>query len=78
MIRIFICPKCYNFRMVSRRPNAICFHCGAKLERTEIDYNKYVLMDQQDRNTYRENYKKRMLKYNEKYSKIFEDNKCMN
>lgn len=76
MIRIFICPKCYNFRMVSRRPDAICFHCGAKLEKTDIDYSKYIYMDEQERNTYRENYKKRILTYNEKLNKMFQENKC--
>ena len=25
MLRIFICPKCYNYRIVSRKPDAICF-----------------------------------------------------
>ncbi len=79
MLRIFICPKCYNFRMVSRKPAAICFHCGAKLEKTELDYNEYIHMTEQDRNTYKENYKKRMLKYHEKLNQVLkgQENQCL-
>ena len=65
MLRIYICPKCFNFRMVSRKPDAICLHCGTTLDQCEIGYDKYMNMDEVDRNTYRENYKKRMLQYNE-------------
>lgn len=64
--------------MVSRRPNALCFHCGAQLEKTEIEYNKYIYMDEEERKSYRENYKKRVLKYNEKLNKMFQENKCCN
>ena len=72
MIRIFICPKCYNFRMVSRKPNAMCFHCGARLEKSDLDYNVYIQMTEQDRSTYRENYKKRMLAYHEKLNNVLQ------
>lgn len=66
MLRIYICPKCYNFRMVSRKPDAICFHCGDRLEQTDIEYGAYMNMTENERNTYRENFKKRMLMYKDK------------
>ena len=35
-------------------------------------------MDEEERKSYRENYKKRVLKYNEKLNKMFQENKCCN
>lgn len=63
--------------MVSRKPAAICFHCGAKLEKTDLDYNDYIRMTEQDRSTYRENYKKRILKYHEKLNQMLQENRIL-
>lgn len=67
MLRIYICPQCYNFRMVSRKPDATCFHCGAMLEKSTIDYTTYMNMTEEDRNVFKENYKKRVTMYREKF-----------
>lgn len=70
MLKIYICPKCYNFRMVSRKPDAICFHCGMTLQLCDLEYGAYMNMTEDERNEYKDNFKKRMLMYNEKLLKV--------
>lgn len=70
MLKIYICPKCYNIRMVSRKPDAICFHCGSVLELSDLEYGAYMNMTENERNEYKANYKSRMLDYNNKMIKI--------
>jgi ribosomal protein L37AE/L43A len=70
MLRIYICPKCYNFRMVSRKPDAICFHCGTTLEQCDLEYSAYMNMTEEERNTYKENFKKRMMLYSDKILQV--------
>lgn len=65
MLRIYICPECYNFRLVSRKPDAICLHCGTKLNLCDLEYGTYMNMTANDRNEFRLNYKKRMLRYSD-------------
>lgn len=74
MLRIFICPQCYNFRMVSRKKGAICFHCGVALEKTELNYSVYINMSLQERDDYREKYKKRMKHYYDELNGLFQKN----
>lgn len=71
MIKIFICPNCYNFRMVSRKPSAECYHCDAILDKTEIEYSTYMNMSEEERNKFKENYRNRMMAYNEKLHDLF-------
>lgn len=78
MLRIYICPKCYNFRMVSRKPDAICFHCGGTLDKSDIEYSTYMNMTEDARNDYRENYKKRMKLYQNKMSAMLQENRIVN
>lgn len=66
MLKIYICPKCYNFRMVSRKPDAICFHCGMKLELCDLDYGTYMNMTEDERIRYKECFINRMIAYREK------------
>lgn len=66
MLRIFICPKCYNYRIVSRKPDAICFHCGETLHKSDLDYVEYIDMSEQERAKYKENFIKRMKAFQEK------------
>ncbi|NLP15972.1 MAG: hypothetical protein GX379_02870 [Clostridiales bacterium] len=66
MLKIFICPKCFNYRIVSRKPDAICFHCGATLHNSEIDYIAYSDMSEEERANYKQKFIKRMKMYNEK------------
>lgn len=73
MLRIYICPKCFNFRMVSRKPDAVCFHCGSPLERCELQYVEFMEMTENERNTYRENYKNRIKIYRDKMDKMFQE-----
>ena len=63
MLRIYICPNCYNLRMVSRKPDAICFHCGAVLERCDVNYETYMNMTEVERSELKSNYKARMSAY---------------
>lgn len=58
MLKIYICPKCYNFRMVSRRPDAICLHCGTVLEQSNLDYRTFMNMTDEERSIYKSNYEK--------------------
>ena len=73
MLRIYICPKCYNYRMVSRKPDAVCFHCGSSLDKCELEYIEYMNMTEIERNTYRENYKKRIQLYRDKMEAMFQE-----
>lgn len=60
MLRIFICPKCFNYRIVSRKPEAICFHCGAALYKSDLEYVEYADMSEKERARYKEKFIKRM------------------
>lgn len=75
MLRIYICPKCYNFRMVSRKPDAICFHCGSTLDRCNVSYVDFMNMTEEDRNRFKEDYKNRIMTYKEKLETVFIDKK---
>ena len=59
VLRIFICPKCFNYRMVSRKTNAVCFHCGVELIESEITYSQYTSMTLEERDIYKEKLKRR-------------------
>ncbi|CRZ34506.1 hypothetical protein DFR55_101271 [Herbinix hemicellulosilytica] len=60
MLRIFICPKCFNYRIVSRKPDATCFHCGARLYKSDLDYVDYIEMSMAERLKYKEKFIERM------------------
>ncbi len=77
MLRIYICPECYNFRMVSRKPDAICFHCGSVLEKCDLEYATYMNMTEEDRNSYKEDFKNRMKLYHEKMDDLFHEEQSM-
>lgn len=66
MLKIYICPHCYNFRIVSRKPDAICFHCGMPLQRCDLDYSDYINMSEEERSKFRNILKNRLLSYREK------------
>ena len=66
MLKIFICPKCYNFRMVSRNPAAVCLHCGTHLDHSELQYAEFMDMSEEQRELFKEKYKKRLMLYREK------------
>lgn len=70
MLRIYICPQCYNFRMVSRKLDAICFHCGTKLMRCDVEYVDYMEMSEKERNGYRERFIERMKQYRGKIDEV--------
>lgn len=73
MLRIYICPKCYNFRMVSRKPDAICFHCGSQLDKCDLEYSEYVDMSEVQRKLYKDNYQKRIQLYHDKMEVLFQE-----
>lgn len=66
MLHIFICPRCYNYRIVSRKPNAVCFHCEDRLFRSDLDFVTYVDMSEQERERYKESFIKRMQAYRDR------------
>ncbi len=66
MLRIYICPICYNFRMVSRKTDAVCLHCGTTLNKCELEYGAFMNMTEIDRDEFKQDYRKRMLLYSEK------------
>lgn len=57
MLKIYICPNCYNIRMVSKKPNAICLHCNTILKECDITYDKYTNLTSEERS----NYKNRLI-----------------
>ncbi len=71
MLRIYICPKCYNFRIVSRKPDAVCFHCGTLLEKSELEYVTYMNMTQEQRDDFRQQYINRLMAYQEQFDSLF-------
>ncbi|NLP16454.1 MAG: hypothetical protein GX379_05420 [Clostridiales bacterium] len=73
MLHIFLCPKCFNYRIVSRKPDAICFHCGAKLYKSNIDYVEYIDMSEQEREKYKENFIKRIRAYQDEIDSVLTD-----
>ncbi len=70
MLRIYICPQCYNFRMVSRKPDAICFHCGTPLVKSDVEYSQYMEMTEVERNQCKEKFIARMKQYSSKIDSI--------
>lgn len=62
--------------MVSRKPDAICFHCGETLNQIDISYKVYMSMTLEERNAYKDRYIKRMKTYGEQcdLSKISKSN----
>ena len=59
MLKIFICPECYNIRMVSKRPNAVCLHCNEPLLACDLDYSEYILLTPEEREMYKAVYKEK-------------------
>lgn len=47
--------------MVSRKTDAICFHCGAKLNPCNIDYGTFMNMTEEERNKLKNEYKSELL-----------------
>jgi hypothetical protein len=61
--------------MVSRKPDAICFHCGTGLEKSELDYITYMNMTEEERNYFKQMYQKRMRAYHEKLEALLNNSK---
>lgn len=66
MLHIYICPNCYNLRMVSRKPDAICFHCGTTLQLVDVDYETYVNMAEDERVLLKNKMKESIIKNKDK------------
>lgn len=75
MLRIFICPNCYNLRMVSRKTDAICFHCGSTLVKCDVNYDTYMNMTEEDRNNLKDKFKLRMTLYHNNIVKCLDEKK---
>ena len=73
MLHIFLCPKCFNYRIVSRKPDAICFHCGERLHKSDIDYVEYIDMSEQERERYKQKFIKRMMAFQDKVGTMFSE-----
>lgn len=59
--------------MVSRKPDAICFHCGSVLERCDVNYETYMNMTEVERNDMKNNYKARMIAYHNQLNKSYQE-----
>jgi hypothetical protein len=57
--------------MVSRKPDAICFHCGTPLVRSDVEYSQYMDMTEVQRNEIKEKFIARMQQYNNKLDSLF-------
>lgn len=60
MLKIFICPECYNIRMVSKKPNAVCLHCNRDLVECNITYLEYTKLSQNERESYKRVFKQEL------------------
>lgn len=69
-MKIHICPKCFNYRIVSRRITVYCYHCGELTDRSELEYEDYIRMTLEEREKFKQKYKARMLKYREKIDSL--------
>lgn len=61
MLKIYICPECYNFRMVSKKNNAVCLHCSESLKVCTISYDDYSNLDELERGKLKERLKVKIL-----------------
>ena len=75
MLRIFICPMCFNFRIVSRKPDAICFHCGSRLHKSDLDYAEYIEMSIPERLKYKEKFTERMKMIKDNMDNMYTEQK---
>ena len=60
MLKIFICPECYNIRMVSKRPHAICLHCNKALIECDMEYDKYIKLSEVERESVKKTWKEKL------------------
>ena len=49
MMRIYFCPSCGRWRMVSNRLKADCLDCGSALLLSDIPFEQWVKLDYEDR-----------------------------
>ena len=49
MMRIYFCPSCKCWRIVSNRLEAECLDCGSKLLLSDIPFEKWVELDYDNR-----------------------------
>lgn len=61
MLKIYICPNCYNFRMISKKNNAICLHCLGELKACKISYDDFSNMNESEREKLRKELKFKLL-----------------
>lgn len=61
MLKIYICPNCYNVRMVSKKTNAVCLHCDQELKACDISYDKYTKLDNEERQEYKMTWKQKLI-----------------
>lgn len=61
--------------MVSRKPDAICLHCGTRLDKCDVEYTDYIDMSEKQRDVYKEKYKQRIQLYFEKIDEVIQRRK---
>lgn len=61
--------------MVSRKPDAICLHCGTRLDQCDVEYTDYIDMSEKQRDVYKEKYKQRIQLYFEKIDEVIQRRK---
>jgi hypothetical protein len=61
--------------MVSRKPDAVCFHCGSTLDKCDVNYETFMNMAEEDRIKLKNNYKLRMMQYHNKLNECYQEQK---
>lgn len=61
MLKIYICPECYNFKMVSKKNNCFCLHCSEELTECSVSYEDFSNMNQDERDKLKERLKVKLL-----------------
>ena len=56
MMRIYFCPSCGRWRMVSNRLKADCLDCGSALLLSDIPFEQWVKLDYESRGQVAEAY----------------------
>lgn len=52
MMKVYLCPKCGNIRIVSRRKQVECLRCGEQMLLDKMDFLEYTEKSQEEREAY--------------------------
>lgn len=52
MMKVYLCPECGVFRIVSRRKQVECLNCGAVMAPAKLDFLEYTELSPGEREAY--------------------------